>query len=256
MTALRAGAATDVGTIRSVNEDSSFVGEGVFAVADGMGGHSAGEVASALAVDAVAELATMGTVVVDDVRHRVAAANADILAQADHDPGKAGMGTTLTGLCLIEVGGVAHWAVFNLGDSRVYRFHDGMIEQLTADHSEVAELVRGGHITEGQARVHPGRAVLTRALGAPDAEPEIRVLPVVAGERFLLCSDGLTNELSDEEIARGLDSETDPQALADDLVRAAVAAGGRDNITVVVVDNVAEAGSPAGRTGPRTGPVR
>lgn len=251
MTVLRVGAATDVGAVRATNEDSLLVRDRVFAVADGMGGHAAGEVASGIAVTVLAALAEQDTIGVDAVKQHVAMANADILTLAGREPDKAGMGTTLTGVCLVEVGGIPHWAVFNLGDSRVYRFHDGTVEQLTGDHSEVAEMVRAGQITEGQARVHPRRMVLTRVLGAVDAEPEIRVLPVVAGERFLLCSDGLTGELSDEEIATRLGAEADPQVLADDLVRAAVAAGGRDNVTVVVIDNGVGAGEPAERTAPR-----
>ncbi|WP_189213677.1 PP2C family protein-serine/threonine phosphatase [Actinokineospora fastidiosa] len=251
---MRAGVATDIGAVRGTNQDSHLVQGRVFAVADGMGGHSAGEVASGIAVTALAGLAELESVGVDEVKQHVAKANADILATASREPDKAGMGTTLTGLCLIEVGGTPHWAVFNLGDSRVYRFHDGAVEQLTADHSEVADLVRAGRITEPQARAHPARMVLTKALGTADAEPEIRVLPVVAGERFLLCSDGLTGELSDAEIAERLGAEDDPQTLADALVGAAVAAGGRDNVTVVVVDNAVSMAGPAARTAPRKEP--
>ncbi|MCK9792669.1 protein phosphatase 2C domain-containing protein [Isoptericola sp. 4D.3] len=229
------GAATHQGARRSLNEDSYLAGGSVFLVADGMGGHDAGEVASATAVDVLAPLGTSDVVGVDDLRYRVRAAHEAVRA-IETAPGR-GAGTTLTGVVLTEQGGEPYWLVVNLGDSRTYRSSDGLLEQVSVDHSEVQELVDDGLITAQEALTHPRRHVVTRALGAPDdPEADFWLLPVHAGDRMLVCSDGLTGELTDRRVAEVLLVEADPQRAADRLVGEALAAGGRDNITVIVVD--------------------
>jgi protein phosphatase len=164
------------------------------------------------------------------------------------------MGTTLAGVCLVALGGSDHWLVFNVGDSRIYRSGDDGLVQISTDHSEVAELLNAGSITAQEASVHPRRNVITRSLGTNPAAPvDTWVFPVEAGQRFLVCSDGLTLELTDEEIAQVLKSEQDPQAATDKLVAAAIVAGGRDNVSVVIID--AETGTDADAdlpTGPRS----
>ncbi|MFG2043177.1 PP2C family protein-serine/threonine phosphatase [Dactylosporangium sp. NPDC048998] len=227
MANIRAGAATDVGKVRRRNEDSALVGTGVFAVADGMGGHAAGDVASRLAVAALQrldELAARGGAGPLDVRDEIVHANADILAAAAADPTQGGMGTTAAGLCLGIVDGDECWIVFNVGDSRVYRFAGGELGQLTVDHV-------------APESVTMRRGVITRALGTdPGPRPDLWVRTAVPGERYLVCSDGLSLEVADEEIATVLATCADPAQAAEDLVRRAVLAGGRDNVTVVVVD--------------------
>ncbi|WP_084794752.1 PP2C family protein-serine/threonine phosphatase [Actinokineospora bangkokensis] len=249
---VRVGAASDVGAVRAANEDSFLVGESVFAVADGMGGHAAGDVASAMAVEGLRGLDAEGGKRADDVRARLVRVNADIVAAGVRDPGRSGMGTTVTGICLVDFAGSPHWVVFNVGDSRVYRFADGEFAQLTTDHSEVAELVAAGELTPEEAAVDFRRNVVTRALGSAVApEPDLLVLPPTEGDRFLLCSDGLTNELPDEDIAAVLARVDDPKEAAQRLVADAVAAGGRDNVTAVVLDHVRSAADDAGETAPR-----
>ncbi|WP_166845540.1 PP2C family serine/threonine-protein phosphatase [Isoptericola sp. BMS4] len=228
------GASTHQGARRRLNEDSYLAGGSVFFVADGMGGHDAGEVASAAAVEALAPLRESAVVHEDDVRCRVATAH-DAVRAIETAPGR-GAGTTLSGLVLTDQGGEPYWLVVNVGDSRTYRSTNGVLEQVSVDHSEVQELVDAGRITADQAATHPRRHVVTRALGAPDdPEPDFWFLPVHAGDRMLVCSDGLTVELGDRRIAEVLLMEADPQRAADRLVAEALEAGGRDNITVIVV---------------------
>ncbi|WP_424184024.1 PP2C family protein-serine/threonine phosphatase [Actinokineospora sp. G85] len=238
---IRVGAATDVGAVRAANEDAFLVTGSVFAVADGMGGHAAGDVASAMAVEGLRGLDAEVVRRPDDVRARLVRVNADIVAASVREPAQAGMGTTVTGICLVDFAGSAHWVVFNIGDSRVYRYAEGALSQLTTDHSEVAELMAAGELTPEQAAVDVRRNVVTRALGSHVApEPDLLVIPPSEGDRFLLCSDGLTGEVSDGVIAEVLAGVADPQEAAERLVADAVAAGGRDNVTVVVVDHVSE----------------
>ena len=251
MAAVRAGAATDRGLVRHRNEDAVLAGAHVFAVADGMGGQAAGDIASALAVAALRRVDARPDRGPADVRDGLARANDDILASAAENPARAGMGTTVAGLSLVRVAGADHWAVFNVGDSRVYRFSDDALVQLTVDHAAPAQLV-------GR------RGVITRALGTdPAPEADLWVFPSTPGERFLVCSDGLSLELADAEIAAVLRSEPAAQAAADRLVKGAVTAGGRDNVSAVVVDTVGAADEltfDAGddevdvRTGPRSRP--
>lgn len=231
------GARTDVGAVRELNEDAVVSSPPVFAVADGMGGHAAGEVAAGIAARSLAALAGRGDLRSEDILAAIEAANESILAVASQRVETAGMGTTVSGLCLGRIGGTDHWFVFNVGDSRVYRLAGGKLTQITTDHSEVAELIAAGHITADEAKSHPLRSVVTRSLGSdPAPTPDVWVLPATEGERFLVCSDGLPLELSEPEIAGILARPVGAQGAADALVEAAVAAGGRDNVSAVVVD--------------------
>jgi serine/threonine protein phosphatase PrpC len=249
------GQATNVGCVRELNEDAVIAALPIFAVADGMGGHAAGEVASGLTITALAALAGQGEVSSDDVLNAIRTANATIAARAREDAGQRGMGTTVTGLAVVSAESNPHWLVFNVGDSRVYRLVDGVLEQLTIDHSEVEELVMAGSISRSEARVHPRRNVITRSLGtqlAPTTDEWL--LPPIVGERFLVCSDGLFNEVDDDQIAALMSSIIDPQSAADALVAAAVSAGGADNISVIVVDVLGLEDSTADEdTAPRPG---
>lgn len=249
---LHVGAATDTGRVRDHNEDSALAEGGIFVVADGMGGHAAGEVASGIAVEAMRELVTHRELTAEDVSRQLVVANQRILDAVEGNPEQRGMGTTATGLALVSAGGSDHWAVFNVGDSRVYRWIDGGLSQVTVDHSEVQELVDAGVITAEEARVHPARNVVTRSLGTDYAyQSDVWVLPPYAGERFIICSDGLTNEVPDERMRDILQACPDPQVAAEELVRAAVEAGGRDNVTVVVVNLDGNVGDDLAETSPR-----
>ncbi len=234
---VRSGSATDVGRVRGHNEDCLLDAPGAWFVADGLGGHAAGEVASRLAVDVLEELTSHPAAGPDDVAALVSRANQRILAAQQEDRGRAGMGTTLTGLTLVGPDEGVEWAVVNVGDSRVYRVDDDGIEQITRDHSEVRELVDAGLLDPADVPFHPMRHIITRSLGATaDVMPDTWVRPVVSGERFVVCSDGLSNELDDETIrSLVVGAGDDPQAAADALVAAALEAGGRDNVTVVVL---------------------
>jgi len=233
------GAASDAGCVRSVNEDDVLADPPLFVVADGMGGHSAGDVASRMAVDGFRALSGTRSLRADDVVGCVERVNDAIASSARHDPDRAGMGTTVAGLAVVDAGGLDHWMVFNVGDSRVYRFAGGVLDQLSVDHSEVQEMVQEGSLTAEEARRHPRRNVVTRWLGST-AVPVIDawLLPPTVGERFLLCSDGLVNELDAEEITQTLSTTAEAAGAANALVSLACAAGGRDNVTAVVVDVV------------------
>jgi serine/threonine protein phosphatase PrpC len=238
MPVTESGVATDIGNIRTRNEDSALAKAPIFAVADGMGGHAAGDVASVVVVSRLSELATRADLSPGDVREQIAEANRDILDHVRQEEDHVGMGTTVTGMCLVKVGGIPHWVVFNVGDSRVYRYAGGVLAMLTVDHSEVAELVATGVLEPAEADAYPRRNIVTRALGTdPAPELDLWLLPPVEGDRFLICSDGLTGELSDEEITEILAAHPAAQEAAETLVRCAIAAGGRDNVTVVVVDH-------------------
>ncbi|MCW2529059.1 MAG: serine/threonine-protein phosphatase [Pseudonocardiales bacterium] len=240
-------ALTDVGLLRSSNEDDFLAGPVIFAVADGMGGHQAGEVASEIAVSALRRLqesVTTGPVLessnpeltADDVRGAIGHAHDEIVARAATNPAMAGMGTTLTGIARVDVDGVPHWAVFNVGDSRVYRRGGAEFSQVSVDHSEVQELIDAGMLTPDQARTDFRRNIITRSLGADvRPAPDLWLLPAQAGDQFLICSDGLTNELTDAQIQKILATALTPDDAATVLVTAALAAGGHDNVTVIVV---------------------
>lgn len=237
------GSATDRGLVRATNEDALLAEPPMFVVADGMGGHAAGDVAAWTAVEAFAALARRATLGVQDANDAVAAANEAILQAAAAQPERAGMGTTVCGLASVVAGGMAHWLVFNVGDSRVYRLVHGSLQQLTVDHSEAEELVAEGRLTRDQAQLHHLRHVVTRSLGTePAPVVDSWVFPPGDTERFVLCSDGLTTEVADAQIAACLADEQDPQRAAAQLVGLALDAGGRDNVTVIVVDAIAEPG--------------
>lgn len=240
---LRAGSATSAGRVRVQNQDRLLIlDNALFIVADGMGGHVGGEVAAQLTVETLAGLAVAETLRSDDVMARVETANREILGQAERNPDLRGMGTTITGLAVVDGDETsAHLLlVLNVGDSRTYWLRGGELEQITEDHSVVGELIREGKLTKADARTHRSRSVLTRALGVePDVECDVvEVVPII-GDRFLICSDGLPTELTDPLIAATLRRLRDPQEAASALVREAVDHGGRDNVTVIVVDVVA-----------------
>ena len=242
---LVAGSATDVGQVRSLNEDSVLVTSNVFAVADGMGGHRGGEVASSMALDAL-----RASFVGDDAAaliDAVQAANAAVYAYAGSNPEVAGMGTTVVAVGVVRRDDTERLAVVNIGDSRIYLANASGLRQVSEDHSLVEALVREGRLTEDQAATHPQRNVVTRALGieAHVAVDAWELIPT-PGDRLLLCSDGLFNELGPDEIAGLLGSEADPQRAVDALVAAANQRGARDNVSAVVVDVVDAAAPPEG----------
>lgn len=261
MIELRAGAATDVGKVRTVNEDNLLVDNGLFAVADGMGGAAAGEVASAVAIEALhSNFSRSEDRTSDALIGAAEAANRAVWDQAEAHPEMRGMGTTLVALALVEG---PKLAVINVGDSRLYALHGGNLRQVTDDHNLVAEMVAEGRISKEEAEFHPRRNIMTRALGV---DPEVpvdlfEVDEVSPGDRFLLCSDGLPREVKDDQIASMLRRLADPDEAAKELVAEAKRQGGNDNITVVVVDVVGDrdatsvietAPAPAPETPPAT----
>lgn len=244
------GSATDTGRVRQNNQDALYTSDDLFAVADGMGGHQAGEVASELALAtlrrAIDETATDGATT-DDFVHAVQLANDEVVATATADPDLAGMGTTLCAMRVVQVEGQDRLAIVNVGDSRVYLLKDDQLDQVTDDHSLVATLERQGRLTAAEAATHPQRNILTRALGI-DARVMVdswEVLPV-AGDRYVLCSDGLFNEVDENRIAATLRKLADPTDAARELVRLANEGGGRDNISVVIVDVLDDDGAARG----------
>jgi PPM family protein phosphatase len=231
------GERTDVGRGRPENEDSHLVDpeDGLYAVADGMGGHRAGEVASATAIDAL-KAAYLGGQRLDQA---VGAANAAVFARAAEDAALRGMGTTLTAIALHD----STAELGHVGDSRAYLMRDGAVTQVTEDHSLVEQLVREGRLTPEEAQNHPQRAIITRALGVDaDVQVDTYRVDLKPGDRLLICSDGLTNMLSDDTIAQTLRRHADPQQAAEILVDMANQAGGDDNITVVLVDALSDGG--------------
>jgi serine/threonine protein phosphatase PrpC len=235
---LRAAARTDVGRKRAANEDRYALAPdlGLYLVADGMGGHRAGQVASELAAEAtVAALRTLEAAeasLTDKLRYAVAAANRAVFTTARSRPELTGMGTTLVAL-LVERGRVA---LAHVGDSRAYLFRGGRLRQLTDDHSLVAELVRRREISARAARGHPHRHVLTRALGVRrNVEADLAELTPAGDDLFVLCSDGLTGHVDDAEIARAVAAHSDLDAVCQQLVGLANSRGGEDNITVALV---------------------
>ncbi len=226
------GIRSDVGLVRSHNEDSYLARAPLFAVCDGMGGHAAGEVASSIAVQTLAEEAPATA---DDILlgAAVESANAAVIRGATEGVGKPGMGSTCT--CAIIDGN--RMAIAHVGDSRLYLLHAGTLVRLTHDHSYVEELVDAGEITADEARVHPSRSVITRALGSdPDMYADHFTLNISAGDRVIICSDGLSGMVEDSLMEAIAVSTATPQQAADSLVSEALAAGGHDNVTVVVVD--------------------
>lgn len=234
---LSAAAATDVGLVRRANEDAALAEWPVYVVADGMGGYEAGDRASAAVVAAFREhVVGQQLATVTDVRSALATASDAVAAVAATTA--RGAGSTVAGIALVDDDGEPAWLVFNVGDSRVYRHHGTVLEQLTVDHSLGQELVDSGAMQPEDLATFERRNVITRAIGAPDSTADSWLLPVVNGERLLICSDGLTGEVSDEGIRATLTMSGRPESAAAALVQRARQAGGRDNITVVVVDVV------------------
>ncbi len=226
------GSRTDVGLVREHNEDAILVHAPLFGVCDGMGGHAAGEVASAIAVDTIA---THIPDTADDILLGVAVerANTAVIQAAQEGLGKPGMGCTATAVMIDK----SHMAIAHVGDSRVYVLHAGTLVRVTHDHSFVEELVDAGEITIGEARLHPNRSVITRALGSdPNMYADHFTLDVETNDRIIICSDGLSSMLSDSQIESISVSSVTPQGAADNLVADALAEGGHDNISVIVVD--------------------
>jgi len=249
MTILRSGSATDVGRVRAINEDQALEGATLFAVADGMGGHAGGDVAAQTAISALQQ-GFGSQPSPNGLLQAVRDANQAVWERSQSDPDLRGMGTTLTTIGLVSTGEGDHLVLANVGDSRAYRYRAGRLEQLTVDHSVAEELVARGELTPAQADVHPHRHILTRALGVgPEVDVDIWDVSPRQGDRILLCSDGLTNELSDDEITILLGSVPDPQEAAETLVARANASGGNDNITVVLVDVLVADGEADDGTG-------
>jgi protein phosphatase len=232
----RAGGLTDTGRRRLQNEDTFVCHPPLFAVADGMGGAQAGEIASRLAATALEAVgAPPGTE--QELAELVRTANRQIFERATADPLAAGMGTTATVVVVDEAGGSL--TLGHVGDSRAYRVRAGALERLTSDHSLVAELVRSGRLTEEEAAVHPARSVITRVLGTePDVNVDTATIPVQPGDLILLCSDGLSSRLPDATIAALAAAAGGPSEATEALVAAANDAGGEDNITVVAFELV------------------
>ncbi|WP_309066657.1 PP2C family protein-serine/threonine phosphatase [Microbacterium sp.] len=229
--------ATHTGLRRSLNEDAHLAASPVFIVADGMGGHEAGERASAAVVGAFAPLVGRESLALDEVRRALADARSAVDSLISDGTSRAG--TTLSGVVVASVDGIGYWLAVNIGDSRTYRFADGELEQISVDHSVIQELIEDGRISAEAAMTDPRRNIITRAIGAGStADADYWLFPAELGDRMLVCSDGLTSEITEQRIADILAGEADPQRAAELLTAEAVRAGGRDNVTVVVVDAV------------------
>lgn len=227
------GAATAVGQ-REDNQDRYLAAPPVFAVADGMGGHVGGAAAAEAVVEALRSLTGSDTTTVEAIRLALQRADGEI--RAFEGPDKAGAGTTVAGVALVDEGEGPQWAVFHVGDSRVYRWHEGRLELVTKDHSVVQELLDAGYISDESAATHPQRHIITRALGVGTrAEPEVAVFPASPAHCYVACTDGLSNELSPGEILDILSCECSATELAEGLVRRADAVTARDNVSVVVI---------------------
>lgn len=226
------GSRTDIGYVRDHNEDSLIIIQPLFAVADGMGGHEAGEIASEITVNTLAELAP-SHLDAEGLTAAVEAANYNVMKAPRQGIGRDGMGTTLTAAMLEG----ERLLIAQVGDSRAYLLHKGHLQQITRDHSLMADLIEAGQITPEEARVHPNRSVITRAIGSDiHMRPDIYELNVDAGDRILLCSDGLSSMISNNAIESIMHRQSDAQHCADELVTAALENGGADNVTVVVAD--------------------
>ena len=228
-------AATDTGRRREVNQDAMFAAYPLFVVADGMGGHVGGEIASASTIERLRAVAESGVVTPRTIEKALARAVKDIASHPEVTDD--GTGTTVTGVFLDTAGEAPHWVTLNIGDSRVYLVRDGAIVQVTTDHSVVQELVAAGRLSPEEAENHPYGNVITRAVGPSDGvTPDYVRLDVADGDRFVICSDGLTKELTDYGIRHFLDENPDPAAAVTAMLDAALENGGRDNITVIVLD--------------------
>lgn len=226
------GSRTEIGNVREHNEDSLTVLPPLFAVADGMGGHEAGEIASEITINTLNDLAPQSADA-EALARAVVAANLNVIKAPSQGVGREGMGTTLTAAILEK----ERLVIAQVGDSRAYLLHNGSLQQLTRDHSLMADMIEAGQLTEAEARVHPNRSVITRAIGSdPHMQPDLYELNVETGDRLLLCSDGICGMIEDHEIASIMRQAPSAQSCADQLVEAALAAGGFDNATAAVVD--------------------
>jgi serine/threonine protein phosphatase PrpC len=228
-------AATHTGRRREVNQDAVFAEFPLFVVADGMGGHIGGEIASASTIERLRDMADSGDVTPKAIEKALTRAVKDIAAHTETTDD--GTGTTLTGVFLDRGGDAPHWVTLNIGDSRVYMVRDNVIVQVTTDHSVVQELIAAGRLSPEEAENHPYGNVITRAVGPTDGvTPDYVRLDVVPGDRFVICSDGLTKELTDYGIRHFLEENRDPAAAVEAMLAAALENGGRDNITIIVLD--------------------
>lgn len=242
---LRAAAATDTGKVRRLNEDSYLLFPGGFAVADGMGGHNAGDVASRLTIEAVQQWLESGVPDITDVGTVVALANERVRSHAG-EAGREGMGSTLVGAFVVRNANEESVVVVNVGDSRCYMVSDATVIQLTTDHSAVQELVDAGLITSAEALTHPERNVVTRAIGIEEVVAgDFYVVPVATSYRLLLCSDGVSNEVSFDELEHLLVDEADAAVAATRLLDAVLRGRAGDNATAVVIDVVMKSSSSA-----------
>lgn len=237
------GAATHPGLRRALNEDAYLALAPVFVVADGMGGHEAGDRASAAVIAEFSHSVGRASLGLDDVR--IALSRARESVQQLSTSGDVRAGTTLSGVFIAAVDGMGYWLAVNIGDSRTYRLADGDLEQISVDHSVVQELIESGELTAEEALTDRRRNIITRAIGASSTgDADYWLFPAELGDRILVCSDGLTSEVSDARIHHVLSCTPDPQKAADLLVEDAVGRGGRDNITVLVIDAVSVASRP------------
>lgn len=226
---------THRGRRRDANQDAVLALYPLFVVADGMGGHIGGEIASTSTVERLRAVATKGEVSPKTIEKALARAVNDIAAHPETTD--EGTGTTVTGVYLDLAGDEPTWVTLNVGDSRVYLFRDGGLAQVTTDHSVVQELIAAGRLTPEEAENHPYGNVITRAVGPSDGvSPDYVRLEVVDGDRFVICSDGLTKELTDYGILHFLLQHADPTEAVDDMLEAALENGGRDNVTIIVVN--------------------
>ena len=242
--ALRYAVRSDVGLLREGNEDSAYAGPRLLVIADGMGGHAAGEVASAVAIAALAGLdhQVPGPDLLDPLADAVATANTTLHDMSAADPAVEGMGTTLTAMLWQD----ARVALCHIGDSRAYLLRDGDFQQITRDHTLVQSLVDDGRLTPEAAATHPQRSLLLRALdGRTEAEPDLSILEVRAGDRYMLCSDGLSDVVTEQTLHKTLVTFADPDEAVIQLVELAIRSGGPDNITCIVADVIAAAADPA-----------
>lgn len=233
----RVGAATHTGLRRTHNEDAHLAQAPLFLVADGMGGHQAGDRASAAVIREFETLLGRLTLGIDDVGFALAHARAAVDAIAEG--GSAGAGTTLSGVVIAEVDGAGYWLTMNIGDSRTYRRAHGVLEQISVDHSVIQELIDAGELLATEAQRDRRRNIITRAIGAGSTgEADFWMIPAAVGDRILICSDGLSSEVDDRELGEVLAMFEDPQVAAERLVARALEHGGRDNVTAVVVDAI------------------
>jgi PPM family protein phosphatase len=229
-------AVTHTGRRRDANQDAILADFPLFVVADGMGGHIGGEIASASTVDRLRPVAESGTVTTKAIEKALSRAVKDIASHVENTDD--GTGTTVTGVYLDASGEAPHWVTLNVGDSRVYLVRDGRIVQITTDHSVVQELLAAGRLSPEEAENHPYGNVITRAVGPSESvAPDYVRLDVVDGDRFVVCSDGLTKELTDYGIQHFLAEHSDPAGAVDAMLDAALENGGRDNISIIVVNS-------------------